>query len=141
MIIAHLPLGYLATKTIVTKCSNNAVKKSYLIKAGLIGSITPDLDMFYFYIFDNCQHHHHTYWIHIPFYWGIILGLFFLMFLFIKKDLLPLIGIFGINIFIHLFADSIVGDIWWFSPFTNKPYSLFTVPSIYKIWWGNFILH
>ncbi|THB68747.1 MAG: hypothetical protein D6B27_01885 [Gammaproteobacteria bacterium] len=63
------------------------------------------------------------------------------MFLFIKKDLLPLIGIFGINIFIHLFADSIVGDIWWFSPFTNKPYSLFTVPSIYKIWWGNFILH
>jgi hypothetical protein len=37
--------------------------------------------------------------------------------------------------------DSIVGDIWWFAPFIDKPYALFTVPAIYTPWWLNFILH
>jgi len=37
--------------------------------------------------------------------------------------------------------DSIVGDIWWFAPFVDQRFSLFTVPALYKPWWLNFILH
>ncbi len=141
MIIGHLPLGYISTKIITAKWPNNSVKRRAFIIAGLLGSIIPDFDMIYFYLFDNCQHHHHTYWIHIPFYWCIILGLSILVLWFTKKEYLPFLSIFGINIFIHLFVDTIVGDIWWLYPLLNKPYSLFSVPALYNTWWVNFILH
>jgi hypothetical protein len=45
------------------------------------------------------------------------------------------------NGLIHMLLDSLVGDIWWFAPFIDKPYSLFTVPALYKPWWINFIFH
>ncbi|VTR68827.1 hypothetical protein DESC_720205 [Desulfosarcina cetonica] len=35
--------------------------------------------MIYFYIFDHRQHHHHTYWTHIPLYWAIVLVFPFLL--------------------------------------------------------------
>ncbi len=41
----------------------------------------------------------------------------------------------------HMLLDSIVGDIWWFAPFVDQPYALFTVEAVYKPWWLNFILH
>lgn len=37
--------------------------------------------------------------------------------------------------------DSVVGDIWWFAPFVDRPFALFTVPALYKPWWLNFFLH
>ncbi len=141
MIIGHLPLGYLSTKIVGSMFKKNIAKMNLFIFAGIFGSILPDLDMFYFYIFDHRQHHHHTYWIHIPIYWGIILLFSFLILYISKKSFLPILGIFGMNVFFHFLADSIVGDIWWLSPFIDKPYSFFTVPAIYKPWWLNFIFH
>jgi len=41
----------------------------------------------------------------------------------------------------HLLLDTIVGDIWWFAPFIDKPFAFFTVPALYKPWWLNFLLH
>ncbi len=69
MIIGHLPLGYLSIKVFPAKLINISNKKIFML-VGLSGSIAPDLDMIYFYLVDNRQHHHHTYWTHIPFYWG-----------------------------------------------------------------------
>ncbi len=140
MLIGHLPLGYLSTKFLAARWTEIPNKKIFML-VGLFGSITPDLDMVYFYLFDNQQHHHHTYWTHIPFYWSIVLTLSFLIVQNIRKSYLPLLYIFSVNILLHLLADSIVGDIWWLSPFINKPYSLFTVPALYKPWWLNFIFH
>ena len=109
--------------------------------AGLLGSIAPDLDMIYFYLFDHRQHHHHIYWTHIPFYWMIVLGISFLYIRFVNAKYLPILFVFATNIVFHLFADTIVGDIWWLLPFVDKPYAAFTVPALYKPWWLNFILH
>ena len=141
MIIGHLPLGYLSTKLIAAKWLHQSVNKRAFMVAGILGSITPDLDMFYFYLIDNCQHHHHTYWTHTPLYWILILGLLFLVLRYIKIKCLSYLGIYGLNIFIHLVADTFVGDIWWLSPIINEPFSFFTVPSAYKTWWLNFVLH
>jgi inner membrane protein len=40
-----------------------------------------------------------------------------------------------------MLLDSIVGDIWWFAPFVDKSFALFTVPALYHPWWLNFVLH
>lgn len=138
MIIGHIPLGYLSTKLIAAKWLDKSINRKPVLLAGIAGSITPDIDMLYYYFVDNCQHHHHMYWTHIPFFW--VLLLVFLLWC-LKKEYLPFLGIYGVNIFIHLFADTIVGDIWWFFPIIDKPYSLFIVPALYKPWWFNFILH
>jgi inner membrane protein len=49
--------------------------------------------------------------------------------------------IFSLNGLIHLFLDTIVGDIWWFAPFIDKSFALFIVPALYKPWWLNFLFH
>jgi inner membrane protein len=49
--------------------------------------------------------------------------------------------IFSLNGLLHMVLDTVVGDIWWFAPFVDKPYAFFTVPAVYKPWWLNFILH
>ena len=49
--------------------------------------------------------------------------------------------IFSLNGFVHMLLDTVVGDIWWFAPFVDKPFALFSVASVYKPWWLNFILH
>lgn len=41
----------------------------------------------------------------------------------------------------HLLLDTIVGDIWWLYPYVDTPFALFVVPSLYRPWWLNFVLH
>jgi len=36
--------------------------------------VLPDLDMAYFYLIDERQRRHHTYWGHIPFAWAVAGG-------------------------------------------------------------------
>lgn len=137
MFIGHLPAGYLLTKGIhkITK------SKKYLY-LGLIASIFPDFDLIYFYLIDNQSTLHHSYWIHIPFYWLIISSLtFLLIWLTRKKALIIPAIIFFTNIFLHLILDTIVGKIEWLFPLSTKPYYLFEVPSIYNFWVYNFFLH
>lgn len=137
MFIGHLPAGYVLTKTIQEKAK---IKKYLLL--GLVASILPDLDMLYFYLIDKRQHLHHSYWIHIPFYW-IILGLFTFAILRIlkKKQYYIPASIFFANIFLHLALDTIVGKIEWLYPFTDHAYVLFTVPAVYDFWVYNFVFH
>lgn len=42
---------------------------------------------------------------------------------------------------LHMVQDSVVGDIWWFAPFIDRPFALFTVPALHTPWWLNFLLH
>lgn len=137
MFIGHIPAGYILTKIIQKK-----IKIQYCLFIGLIGSIFPDLDMLYFYLIDNRQHLHHSYWTHIPFYWlSIAVIILALLRILKKKTYLIAAIIFLSNIFLHLFLDTLFGKIAWLFPFTDKAYYLFEVPSVHSFWIYNFIFH
>lgn len=137
MFIGHIPAGYILTKTIQKK-----FKTTKYLCLGIIASIFPDIDILYFYLIDDRQTLHHSYWIHIPFYWFLI-GLITLVtiWLFKKKAYYIATIIFFSNIFLHLILDTIVGKIEWLYPFTNQAYFLFDVPAVYNFWVYNFIFH
>lgn len=142
MIIGHLPAGYILSRSLSNIASACGVSARLFIIAGVLGAMAPDLDMLYFHLIDQRQHHHHSYWSHFPLVWGAIL-LFSLLFLSVAKDKRRplLVSIFALNGFVHLLLDSLVGDVWWLAPFVNQPFALFTVPTHYSPWWLNFVLH
>ena len=142
MFIGHLPAGYISAKLLFKQFADTGVSAKYFVLAGVLGGIAPDFDMFYFYLIDNRQNHHHTYWPHYPVLWLTILAASSIWLrLANNKSAAALALIFSISGFIHMLLDSIVGDIWWLAPFIDKPYALFTVEAVYKPWWLNFILH
>jgi inner membrane protein len=142
MFIGHLPARYVAAKLLLKQFADAGVATKLFVLVGVLGAIAPDFDMFYFYLIDNRQNHHHTYWPHSPALWLAILVTSSIWFKFAhKKSGAALALIFSINGFIHMLLDSIVGDIWWLAPVIDQPYALFTVEAVYKPWWLNFILH
>lgn len=143
MFIAHLPAGYIVSSFAHDHIRRfAAVPRKHFIACGMIGSIFPDLDLLYFFAFDQRSHHHHTYWTHLPLFWLITLASLLLIFHFRKKpQLVSATVIFGINVFLHLVLDTLVGDIWWLYPFADRPFALFTVAALYHPWWLNFMLH
>ncbi|MFC1810103.1 metal-dependent hydrolase [Patescibacteria group bacterium] len=137
MFLAHLPAGYLLTK----KLQKHHKIEKYLA-LGLFASILPDLDLVWWALIDNSQHFHHSYWIHIPFYW-LIIGLIALAIIKIaKRDelIMPLI-VFMAGIFLHLILDTFVGGIKWLYPFSYESIFIANVPAVYDYWVWNFILH
>lgn len=137
MFIAHLPAGYLLTKNLQKRFEIDR----YLF-AGLIGSIFPDFDIPYFFLVDHQQTPHHSYWIHLPFYWMLI-PLISLTFLFLskKKEYLTITIIFLSNVMLHLILDTVVGKIEWLYPLSTKSFAFFEVPSVYHFWFYNFLFH
>lgn len=142
MIIGHLPAGYVASKLMFPYFeARGAVSKPFLW-SGVLGAFAPDFDMVYFHLVDHRQHHHHTYWTHFPIVWlSLLLAALIWFYSARTKSSAALAVIFTINGFIHLFLDTIVGDIWWLAPFVDKPFALFAVPALYTPWWLNFLLH
>jgi len=137
MFIAHLPAGYILTKTLQKKW-----RISRYLLFGLVGSLFPDFDLLYFYLIDGQQTLHHEYWIHVPFYWLIIAGVIHLLIRFFGKKQHHFMALFFFSgIFLHLFLDTVVGKILWFYPFTDHAYYLFEVPAVYDFWVFNFIFH
>lgn len=137
MFIAHLPAGYVLTRTI-----QNKAKKSQYMALGLLGSVFPDLDLVYFYLVDQRQTMHHYYWIHIPFYWFLIsMGTFLMIYLFKRTQYKLPAFIFFTAIFLHLLLDTVVGNMLWLYPFSESLFAFFEVPAIYDFWVYNFIFH
>lgn len=137
MIIGHIPAGYILTKKLQQKFK---IKK--FLALGLLASIFPDLDIFYFYFVDHRQNLHHGYWIHIPFYWLIIsVFTFAVLTLWNKKEYYFAALIFFSNVFLHLFLDTIVGKIEWLYPFSSRSIYFFDVPAVHSFWLYNFIFH
>jgi inner membrane protein len=137
MFIGHLPAGYILTKTL-----QKDIKTTKYLFVGLVASILPDIDILYFYLIDNRQNLHHSYWMHTPYYW-LIIGAITLsaIWLLKKKKYYVAAIIFFANIFLHLILDTIVGKIAWLYPFTAKAFYLFDVPAVYNFWVYNFIFH
>ena len=145
MFVAHAPAGYVLTSVLLKHYapsldSHRIVNRLFWF--GIVMSLLPDSDLFYFYLIDQCQHLHHSYWIHIPAYWLLICaGCAVISRILNKKLLLLATIILGANIFLHLILDTVVGYICWFYPFSSRAIAIFTVPARYS-WWGfNFLLH
>lgn len=142
MFIAHVPSGYIFSVLTMSKVRTIPASAIAVICAGVLGALAPDFDMFYFYLVDNRQTHHHKYLTHWPILW---LGLSVLCWVILSRrkqsSIAFLALIFSACGFLHTVLDSFVGDIWWFAPFVDKPFALFTVPARFKPWWLNFILH
>lgn len=138
MFIAHLPAGYILTKTIQKKASKPSLN---VFRAGLLGSVLPDLDLIYFYLIDNQQTPHHEYWMHWPLFWVAVGGttLFFLKLW--RPKYLMIALVFFINIMLHMSLDSIAADMYWLAPFSNTAINMVVVPNKYDFWIWNFILH
>lgn len=142
MIIGHLPFGYLVSKLLSKSVDGSKINLRLFIIFGIAGAVAPDIDMFYFYLIDNRQQHHHSYWPHFPIVWVSLLLVCAIWYQVVLNKIKAVFGlIFSFCGFLHMLLDSIVGDIWWFAPFIDKSYSLFTVPALYKPWWLNFIFH
>jgi len=142
MIIAHLPAGYVISRLLLRPAESLGISATAFLLAGIIGAIAPDLDMFYFHLVDNRQHHHHTYFTHFPVIWlGLLAASVIWLYNAKLKNRATYAFIFSLNGFAHMLFDTIVGDIWWFAPWIDKPFAFFTVPALYNPWWLNFILH
>jgi inner membrane protein len=137
MFLAHLPAGYLLTKILQKK-----FRTEKFMSAGLLGSIFPDFDIFWFYFIDQKRHLHHSYLTHIPSFWLLLYSItFFAISITSRQKYKPLVMIFFAAIFSHLVLDTVVGKIQWLSPFNNTSYYLFEVPVQYNFWVWNFIFH
>ncbi|MGH8529276.1 MAG: metal-dependent hydrolase [Nevskiales bacterium] len=141
MFIAHAPAAYLVTRLLLSRLGYTGTRATSLLLAGILGALAPDLDLLYFYAIDHRQHHHHSYFTHFPVLW---VGLCVATTIWVhqaSRYLRVLALVFSINGFVHMCLDSIVGDIRWFAPFSETPFSLFSVPALYTPWWLNFLLH
>ena len=142
MMIAHLPAGYVVSRWLGGRLKSQAVFGKAFLWAGLLGSVVPDFDMFYFYLIDQRQHHHHTYFTHFPVLW---FGLLLISLLWLRvakeKNYAVLALVFSANAAFHMLLDTINGTMYWLAPFDQTPFALITVPALYQPWWLNFIFH
>jgi len=140
MFIAHLPAGYLLASASQKWAS--AKSRRLVLWCIMAGSIIPDLDMFYFYLIDARQTHHHLYWPHLPSMWVMVLGCGGVMSLFSQNT----IWVRGASwmfagAMLHLVLDTLVGGIAWLHPFDDTLFHLVDVPARRSWWVWNFLLH
>ena len=143
MYIAHMPAGYLLTTRLQRWAPWRELPAMPLLWAGLIGSVFPDLDHFWFWTEKHPPQFHHQCWLHIPFFW-IVLGTPLLLAAWWRGQrlLLAMLSLFLINVFGHLLLDSVVGGIYWLEPFGHHAYALAAVPDQgYRPYYLNDIYH
>ena len=143
MFLAHLPGGFLLTHALlhgrVLPSSPNYWRFMII---GLLASITPDLDLFYYYLIDQQQHLHHSYWTHTPIYWYSLYLLCLLLVMMVgQRPWLLICHVIFLNVLLHCVLDSVNGGIRWLSPWDMSYFRLFSVSKRFSIWYANFIWH
>lgn len=132
MFIAHVPAAY-----IIARLTSRKTTRSTRV-AFLIGSILPDIDMIWFYMVDDRQHHHHSYLTHKPILWGLVC----LLGLIARRQPLGRAGFaLGLGGLLHMALDSVVGQVTWVWPFSAYASPLVTVPATQSWWVMSFLLH
>lgn len=129
MFIAHLPAGYLVSRSLRDPVAQAAL---------LVGSVAPDLDILRFYILDNQGIHHHEYLTHRPLLWmGIAVLSVFLW----RFSLARILGWFSAGALLHMLLDSFLGEINWGWPWGAFGGPLIVVPATQSHWILSFVLH
>jgi hypothetical protein len=140
--IAHAPSGYIMAVSLLERMRKAPAPASMVILFGVVGALAPDFDMSYFYLVDHRQTHHHRYVTHWPLLWLVLSAAFALWLRNVRAPTAAFLSlVFCLGGVLHLMLDTLVGDIWWFAPFVDRPYALFKVPAVFKPWWLNFLLH
>ena len=109
---------------------------------GLVASVLPDIDLFYFYFIDHRQTLHHEYWTHLPIFWITLWATITIGNLYFKNRVVTAISlIFFSNVLLHLVLDTFVGGIAWLYPWNAQSVFLVTVPATYAFWVLSFVTH
>jgi inner membrane protein len=149
MLIAHAPAGYLVSRFIIRtffrkRVRNDRSDKKYifLMLAGLVGAILPDLDFIYHIFVDSDKTPHHSYWTHMPVFWLAI----WLMLVLVGRwknrwFFTASTSVLCVNALIHLVLDTITGVIYWFYPLSEKGINIFKVSNTHIWWVHNFTGH
>jgi inner membrane protein len=132
MLTAHLPSGYLLGRAISRTGPG-------VMAATLVGSVLPDLDIFWFYFVDRGAYHHHHYWPHIPAVWAGI-ALLTLPILAFRGRLALGLAFFA-AILVHLILDTIAGGVNWAWPYSDSLFAFVEIPATYSHWVISFVLH
>lgn len=143
MFIAHIPSGYILADLLDKKLKPNPLSRKAFYSTIMLGAIFPDIDLFYFYFFDQRSVHHHQYFLH---WFSVWIPLFLLAFaawkIFKQHTKFAFIAmLFSGAALLHICLDTFVGDVWLFAPFINRSYVFFEVTARYQPWWLNFIFH
>jgi len=144
MFLVHMPAGYLASRLLLSQFRSEPSQTKWLLALGLLGSVFPDLNMFYFYLIDNRQHGHHSYRTHIPFYWISLLVLCYVIAAIVKsRFLIAAATVFIGCILLHLLLDTFAGGgIKWLHPFEHSYINIFSIPAQPNRYWvWNYFLH
>lgn len=132
MIFAHGPLGYLlalATEKVWRKTEYTQKQYNWLLVLGFIAGIFPDVDLFYYYLF-NASESHRALFTHTPIFYIVVCGVLALFAWRIKKPmLLSASVIFYIGTLSHLLTDGIFAQVQYLHPFTQTFYGLGDVVS------------
>lgn len=132
MVVGHLPVGYMTSKFLFRMFEARQVSYRWFMFWGLFGSIAPDADMSYHYLFDYEKTHHHLYFTHFLLFWLLLLLLSIALLLLDKKrhryPVFPFI--FTLGGFFHLVLDTLAGGMTlWKAPFSRDQFFLkFIVP-------------
>jgi len=119
MTFAHLPAGFI-TCTLLYDVYKHRIRsyKTYLFW-GLLGSVLPDFDFAYLFLFDEAGTNHHVYITHYPIFWAVLLIASAFWLHFDRKSQLPVSAfLFTLGGFIHMFLDTVSGRMYWFAPFS-----------------------
>ena len=143
MFIAHLPSGYILAKLLNQKIKHSKISTKAFFTVVMIGAIFPDIDLFYFYLFDHRSVHHHKYFLHWFSFW---IPIFLMSWFYLAKSKYNsstayMFSLFSSAALLHICLDTFFGDVWLFAPFIDRPYVFFEVSARYQPWWLNFILH
>ena len=109
--------------------------------ACLVGSLLPDVDLFWCYLVDKGQFHHHGYVTHWPVLWVSLSAAALLWYGVRKSGAAAALLALAVSALVHVLLDGVVGDIQLFAPWSREYYALATVPAVYRPWWLNFFLH
>ncbi|WP_054304711.1 metal-dependent hydrolase [Gemmobacter sp. LW-1] len=134
MLTAHLPSGFIAGRQAQRHRTIPAA-----MPVALVASTLPDADMIWFHLVDHGSLHHHRYWVHIPAFWAVIAAIT-LPLLWRSRWRMTAILFFAV-IFLHLILDTVGGGILWGVPFSDRLFSLITVPPDHGHWVASFLLH
>jgi inner membrane protein len=143
MFIGHIPAGYIITTAILERrVPRQHPHCSRYLWCGLAAAVLPDFDLLYFYLVDNRQHLHHSYWTHLPVYWTAFAALGYCYGLAARNPVIRLTtSLVFANILGHLFLDTVVGKIRWLHPYSEVDFVFFEVPARFGWWLWNFVLH
>ena len=143
MIFGHLPAGYITAKLLFKTFKNRTAFYKAFMFWGMLGAITPDIDLLYYYTIDDYQHPHHTYLTHLPFCWLTLLLLSFVWLrLSNNHSQNPAFAfIFALGGVIHMLLDTFTGEIFWLMPFFSTPFSFVSSDREYNSWGLNYFTH